>query len=425
MAMPVLSSALPELSTAGIEFNIPNFLPAPATVFNVALAFTFFVTIQHYNINPLTLTMNAFGDLFPSTKPKEILVPVNQVSRAPTLSIKVPTTPTAEYQYQPEFTYNILYAIALCAVCVLVGAIVIVLRKRSTTNPSSPSSSVVDPQSDIGSPRQASSLVGDIPKHFRFGDDNSDKNAPGFLEKFMTFLIVFSILTSFTHGGRIAQKIQSLANRDVLPFSSNNATVTLEPYFYQAPELVTTMAAARFDDFPTTSTGGNILVSEIVETLTFNILYSSTPSPSPSAPSIPLPHLSSGSDEIYDSISLLPLPTLTSNMTSAYPVGLSLVATTSSPTTSKAALDLAFEYIKLFVLFFFFCILIPILFFFITVLPAYFDYVQLSKAISADRREVISIHFSSHELLLIKVFAESSHGIQSPYQRGCSRDRCR
>ena len=110
----------------------------------------------------------------------------------------------SEYRYQPEFTYNILYAIALCAVFVLVGAIVIVLRKRSTTNPSSPSSSVVDPQSDIGSPRQASSLVGDIPEHFGFGDDNPNKNAPGFLEKFKTFLILFSILTSFTHGGRIA-----------------------------------------------------------------------------------------------------------------------------------------------------------------------------------------------------------------------------
>jgi hypothetical protein len=419
MAMPVLASALPELST-GIEFKLANFLPAPATVFNVALAFTFFVTIQHCRTNPLTLAMNAFGGLFPSTKPKEILVQVHHVSRVPTLSSKVPPTPTAQYRYQPKSTSNILYAIALCVVFVLVGAIVIVLRKRSTANASSSSSSV-DPQSDIGSARQAlngsSSPVGDIPEHFGFGDDKSDKNAPGFLEKFKTFLIVFFILTSFTHGGRIAQKIQSLANRDFLPFSSNNA---IEPYFYQAPELVTTMAAAHFDDFPATFTGGNILVSEIVETLTFNILYSSTPSSSLPAPSIPPPHLSS--------VSLLPLPTMTSNLTSAYPIGLSLVATTSSsitpsPTTtssSKAALDLAFEYIKLFILFFFFCILIPILFFLITVLPAYFDYVQLSKVISADQQKVISIHFSSHELLLIKVSAESCQ-----YQRGCSRDRGR
>lgn len=52
---------------------------APATVFNVALTFTFFVNIKHCRTNPLTLAMNTFGgDLFSSTKPREIL---DQVSR--------------------------------------------------------------------------------------------------------------------------------------------------------------------------------------------------------------------------------------------------------------------------------------------------------------------------------------------------------
>jgi hypothetical protein len=403
--MAMLSSALPELST-GIETKFTDFLPAPATVINVALAFTVIVAIQYYHINPLTLAVNAFGDLFSSTKPKQILVQVNQVSRIPTPSIKVPPTPTVQYRYQhqPESTSIILYAIALCAVFVLVGAIIIVLRKKSTSSPSSS----VNPRFDSGSVRKASdnssrssSFVGDILglRSSNLAHDNSDKNAPGFLENFKLFLILFFILTSFTHGGLITQKIRSLAVRDDLPFSSNNATAALEPYFYQASELV----AVHFDDFPATFTGGNILVSEIVETLTF----SSTPSST----------LPSG-------LSLLPLPTMTSNSTSAYPIGLSLVVTTPSPTTSsssKAALDLAFEYIKLFILSFFFCILIPIMSFLMTVLPPYFDYVQLSKAISADQREVISIHFSSHELLLIKVSAESCHG----NQRGCSRDRGR
>jgi hypothetical protein len=175
------------------------------------------------------------------------------------------------------------------------------------------------------------------------------------------FSILFFILTSFTHGSCITQKIRSLAVRH--DDFSNNASATLEPYFHQASELVTTNAAAHFDDFPVTFTGGNILVSEIVETLTFNILYSSTPGPSSTlpAPSILSSHFSSGSNEEYDSISLLPLPTMTSNLTSAaYPIGLSLVMTTPSPTTthsSKAALDLAFKYIKLFILYFFFCII--------------------------------------------------------------------
>ena len=182
-------SSVSELS---IETKLTDFLPAPATVFTVALALTFFVTIQHCRTNPLTLAVNAFGDLFPSTKPKEILVRVSQV---PTPAIKVPPTPTVEYRYQPELTSNVLYAVALCAVCVLVGAIIIVLRKRSTTNTSSPSSSI-NRRFDIDSARQASdncnlssSLVGDIPESL--GSDlanDSDKNAPGLLEKFKSFL---------------------------------------------------------------------------------------------------------------------------------------------------------------------------------------------------------------------------------------------
>ena len=402
----MLSSLLPELSS---EVKFADFLPAPATVFNVALATTFFVAIQQCNTNPLTLAVNAFGDLFSSTKPKDVLP---QVSRVPTSTVKVSSTPAAEYRYQPESTSNIFYAVALCSVFVMVGAIIVivVLRKRSTANLSSPSSPV-NPLFDIGSTCQArrasdnskrSSSLGDI---FGFGsrnlaDDNSDKNAPGFLEKLKTFFILFSILTFFTHGGRITQKIRSLSVLDDFSSSSDipTATATLEPYSHQVSELVTITAAARFDHFPASFSGGNILLSEIVETLTFNILYSSTLSSDLPAPSI----LSSGSDENNISISLLPLPTMSSKPTSAYPSGLSLVMTTPSPTSLspttnrflKSALDQAFKYIKIFVLFFS-CILIPIMSFLVTVLPAYSDYVKLSKAISADQREVISIHISS------------------------------
>ena len=409
----MLSSTLPELS---IESKFANFLPAPATVFNVALALTFFISIQHCSTNPLTLAVNAFGDLFSSTKPKDILV---QVSRVPTSTVEVPPTPTVEYQYQPESTSNVLYAVALCAVFVMVGAIFILLRKRSTSNISSPSSSV-NPRFDIGSARQArqalngsSSLVGDIPKHFGSGsndlaNDNSDKNTPGFLEKLKTFLILVIILTAFTYGGRITQKTRPLTSiRDDFPFSSNIPSAALEPSFHQASELVATTAATHSDDFPASFSGGNILISEIVETLTFDILYSSTSTSTLPSQSIPPAHLSSDSDEKHDSISesLPPLPTMLSISTSAYPIGLSLVATTPSPITSsptstgssKTTLDQAFEYIN-FLILFLLCILIPILSFLMTVLPAYSDYVQLSKAISANQREVISIHFSSNEL---------------------------
>lgn len=399
----MLSSSLPELS---IETKFADFLPAPATVFNVALAFTFFVAIQRINTNPLTLAVNAFGGLFSSTKSKEIAA---RITRVPTtVRVSPIPTPTVEYRYQPESTHNILYAVTLCAIFVLVGAIIIVLRKRSTAT-SSPANS----RFDIGSARQArqasdylnrsSSLVGDIPDHFRsrsmnVANDNSDKNTPGFLEKLKTFFILFFILTAFTHGGRITRKIQSFSIRNDFPFSSDIPIATFEPYFHQASELATTTATAQFDDFPASFSGGNILVAEIVETLTFNILYSSTPSSTLPSLSISPPQLSSGPDEKYDSISLLPYPTITSDPTSAYPLG-SSVATISPTTTSSsraAALVQAFEYIKIFILFFF-CILIPILSFLMTVLPAYSDYIQLSRAISADQREVISICFLSHD----------------------------
>jgi hypothetical protein len=120
----MLSSALPELS---FEIKFADFLPAPATVVNVALAFTFFMTIQHCSTNPLTLAVNAFGDLFSSTKPKDVLA---QVSRVPASTVKVPPTPTAEYRYQSESTSNIFYAVALCAVFVMVGAIIIVASAK-------------------------------------------------------------------------------------------------------------------------------------------------------------------------------------------------------------------------------------------------------------------------------------------------------
>jgi hypothetical protein len=129
---------LPQIS---IETRLADYLPAPATVVNVALFFTFFVTIQHCRTNPLTLAKNAFGDLFSSTKPKEILQVVQlEVSPNPTIKIEAPPTPTMKYQYQSEPTSNILYAVALCVVFVLVGALFIVfkLRKKSTANISSP-----------------------------------------------------------------------------------------------------------------------------------------------------------------------------------------------------------------------------------------------------------------------------------------------
>ena len=379
----MLSSLLPDLS---FEIKFADFLPAPATVFNVALATTFFIAIQQCNTNPLTLAVNAIGDLFSSTKPKDVLP---QVSRVPTSTVKVSSTPAAEYPYQPESTSNIFYAVALCAISVMVGAIIIVvvLRKRSISNLSSPSPSV-NLLFDIGSTRQArrasdnsnrsSSLLGGTfgSGSRNLADDNSDKNAPGFLEKLKTFFILFSILTCFTHGGRITQKIRSLSVLDPLSFSSDipTATAALELYSHQASELVTIKAAARFDDFPASFSGGNILLSEIVETLTFNILYSSTLSSDLPAPSV----LSSGSDEKNVSISLLPLPTITSSPTSAYPSGLSLVMSTPSPTFlslitnsfSKAALDQVFEYFKVLILFFS-CILIPIMSFLVTVLPLY------------------------------------------------------
>ena len=420
---------IPELS---MESRFADFLPAPSTVVNVAIAFTFFVTIQNCRTNPLTLAMNTFGDLFSSTKPKEILV---QVSPNPT--IEAPPTATVNHRYEPDPTSNILYTVAVCVAFVLVGAIFVVLRKKSTPYISPPLSSV-NSRIDIGSTGQASdngSSYIDIPDRFvsrssnlaaALIDNNSDKNAPGFLEKFKMFLTLFFILTFFTHGGRITQKIRSLAIRDDPTFSYNNATATLKPYFHQASELVTTETAAHFDDFSEIFTGGNILVSDIVETLTFDILYSSTTTSSTlPAPSILSSHLSSGSNEKDDPISLLPLPTMTSNPIPPYPISLSLVTTTPSPTTtssSKAALDVAFEYFKIFILFFFFCILTPILSFLMTVLPACIDHAQLSKAILADQREVVSIHFSSHELLLIKVSAESCREIQYQCQRGCSRD---
>ena len=382
----ILSAALPELS---VETKFADFLPAPATVFNVALAFTFFVAIQHSSINPLTLAVNAFGGLFSSTKSKDIAV---QVSRVPT-TVKVPPTPTVEYRYQPESTSNILYAVTVCATFVLVGAIIIVLRKRSSAT-----STTVNPRVDIGSAsdnlNRSPSLVGYISEHFRSRSMIlAEDNAQGFLEKLKTFFILFFILTAFTHGGRITQKIRSLAVRDDFPFFPDVPIATPEPYFYNASELVTTTSTAYSDDFPASFSGGNILVAEIVETLTFNILYSSTPSSTLPSPSISPPHLSSGLDDKYNSISSLPIPTITSDPTSAYPIGLSLVATITPTTTSssKAALDQAFEYMKFFVLFFF-CIIIPILSFLMTVLPAHSDYIQLSRAISAYQREVISIH---------------------------------
>ena len=240
---------LPELP---IETRLADYLPAPATVVNVAIFFTFFMTVQHCRTNPLTFAKNAFSDLFSSKKPKDILVQVS-----PTPTFKAPPTPTVEYRYQPESTSNILYAVALCAVFVLVGAIIVVLRRKSTASPSSS----VNPRFHIGSAVKASdsdngssSLDGDIPEHFGSGSSNLatsyNKNAPGLLEKFKMFLILFFILTSFTHGSRISQRIRSLTIRDGFNFYSNNATATFKPYFHQASELVTTKAAARFDDFP-------------------------------------------------------------------------------------------------------------------------------------------------------------------------------
>jgi hypothetical protein len=240
------------------------------------------------------------------------------------------------------------------------------------------------------------------------------------LEKLKIFLIIFAILTTFTHGGRITQKIRSSAIRDDSTFSPNNASVT--PYFRQPLDFVTTKAS-HFDNIPMTFTPGNTLVPEIVEELAVNIPSTSIPSAiiqvkyneiSRSrlsgilSPSILLSHFFSGSNEKYVATSL-PLPTkhvMPSIPTSAYSTGLSFVAGTPT-TSSPSKLAVALEYMKLFILFFVFCIMIPTLSFVMSILPTVIQFVQLLKSRSADQREVISIDFFSHKFLLISISVDS------------------
>ncbi|KAF8803814.1 hypothetical protein BYT27DRAFT_7259806 [Phlegmacium glaucopus] len=452
-----------------IGSKLADFLPT--SIVNIALAFSFIAMQPAWNnyfptgqTKPFTFAMNAIGDLFPSMKPKEILL---QVSPTPTIKGR----PTSTLQYQPESTSGILYAVALCVVIVLVGAIFTVLRN----NTSSPSSSVNVPY-DIGSAGEtcdngSSSLDGDIQEDLGTGsnetpvgpsddpidpsdngaesesklpggnsnefvgdiggspppppppsfttsgiDDDSHKKAPGFLAKLKMFLIIFAVLTTLTHGGRITQKIRSLAIHDNFTFSYNNTSVS--PYFRQALELVTSKAG-HFDSIPATFTRGYTLAPEIVEK--FTIIPSSTPSAILQVKSNEIPssglsgifstsilwsHVSSGSNEKYDSTSI-PLPTkdvMSYIPTSPHPIGLSFMAVKrGTPTiSSPSKVALALEYIKMFTVFFVFCIFIPILSFIMTILPTVMQLVQLSKSKSIDQRESFT-HAADDEAMKLKV----------------------
>ena len=113
-----------------IGSKLADFLPASAV--NLALAVSFMASVHpawnNYfptgQISPFTIAMNAIGDLFSSTKPKYILPQV-----PPTPTIKGPPTPTL--QYQTESASSILYAVVLCAVLVLVGAVFTVFRNNT------------------------------------------------------------------------------------------------------------------------------------------------------------------------------------------------------------------------------------------------------------------------------------------------------
>lgn len=257
-------------------------------------------------------------------------------------------------------------------------------------------------------------------------DDDSHKNAPGFLAKLKMFLIIFAILTTLTHGGRITWKMRSLFIYDGFNFSYNNTSVT--PHFRQASELVTTNAS-HFDNVPVTITRGNTLAPKIVEKPTvipsgsipsaiLQVKYNEIISSRPSRilpPSILWFHLSSGSNEKSDSTSF-PLPTkdvMSYIPMSAHPIGLSFVAvkrgtpTTSSP--SKVALVL--EYIKMFTLFFVFCILIPTLSFLVTILPTVIQLVQLFSLqpfTQAVDDEAMKFKVDANEVVLAIEVAENS-----------------
>lgn len=213
---------------------------------------------------------------------------------------------------------------------------------------------------DIPSPEElpvndSSKLDGGFPLH------DFNKNVPRFLQKLKTFLILFIILTGFTHGGRITQQIRSLAIRSNSAFSSNN--VTLAPDFREIPAVFTDGNA-----FVPQIMDVGIIIPSAIRQVKYN--------------EIPTSH-SSDFDEKYDSISL--------------PLANSLSLVTGAPTTSKGpprvAPDLAHEYIKVFILIFVFCTFIPILSFVLFVLPPVLQIVKVWKFILADQREVISIHF--------------------------------
>ena len=134
--MAFFTKALSLLSTImfspSFECERAEFLPAPATLVNVAVAFTFFMGVRYFTqSDPLILAINAVGSLFSSTESKNIFV---QVSPGPTP--KFPPTLTQQYQpeYQSKSTSSTLCMIALCVVFILVGGVFTVLRKSSTTN---------------------------------------------------------------------------------------------------------------------------------------------------------------------------------------------------------------------------------------------------------------------------------------------------
>jgi len=158
---------------------------SPTSIVNIALAFSFFTMQPAWNnyfpttgqTNFFTFVMNAIGDLFSPIKPKDILVRVS-----PTPTIK--GLPTSTLQYQPESTSSILYAVALCVVLILVGAVFTILRNNTTNSPR-PSLSV-NVHFDIGSAGEtcdngSSSLDGDIPEDFGVGSSKLARYCSSFL----------------------------------------------------------------------------------------------------------------------------------------------------------------------------------------------------------------------------------------------------
>jgi hypothetical protein len=195
--------------------------------------------------------------------------------------------------------------------------------------------------------------------------DHSNKSASGFLKKFKLFLVLFCILTTFTHGGRITRKIRSLAIRHNFTFSFNNATAAFTPYLQDTPVIFT---------------DGNTFVPEIMKALGVDIQGSSAVL-QVKKNQIPAPQLSSGFNVKSDSTSL---PPSTKNITIP-------TLMTRKPVTS---LVLALEYLKAFTVLLGLLgvfILIPTLSFVVMVFPAFLE-TKVLKAQFANQQKVHNIN---------------------------------